>query len=235
MHKDTDVVKTCEQALELSKEGENDPLIATSHTYLAVAYNELGNKSEALKNLNQSKKINENGNNQDGLGMITGMIANHFLETGDLDSAMHYIKESFKIHEQLGNKSQVLQNISFMAGLDLQKGDTESAMGHLDHSMDIAKEIKDGNLYDTLFVDSISVASRLCYKWAEQQPDAQTKGGTINTMKVYGQLRVELVSWATHLQHIKNKNVKQSKASPVNIAMFEHGFRTEKKQQQNNT
>ena len=72
---------------------------------------------------------------------------------------------------------------------------------------DFAKEIQDGNLYDTLFVDSISVASRLCYKWAEQQPDAQTKGGTINTMKVYGHLRVELVSWCTHLQHIKNKNV----------------------------
>ena len=147
MHKDTDVVKTCEQALELSKEGKNDPLIATSHTYLAVAYNELGNKSEALKNLNQSKKINENGNNQDGLGMITGMIANHFWETGDLDSAMHYIKESFKIHEELGNKSQILQNISFMAGLDLQKGDTESAMDHLDQSMDIAKEIKDDMRY----------------------------------------------------------------------------------------
>ena len=72
---------------------------------------------------------------------------------------------------------------------------------------DFAKEIQDGNLYDTLFVDSISVASRLCYKWAEQQPDAQTKGGTINTMKVYGHLRVELVTWCTHLQHIKNKNV----------------------------
>ena len=26
-------------------------------------------------------------------------------------------------------------------------------------------------------------------------------------MKVYGHLRVELVSWCTHLQHIKNKNV----------------------------
>ena len=48
-------------------------------SYLAVAHNELGNKSEALKkNLNQSKKINQNGNNQDGLGMVTGMIANHF-------------------------------------------------------------------------------------------------------------------------------------------------------------
>ena len=147
MHKDADVVETCEQALKLSKEGKNGPLIATSHTYLAMAHNELGNKSEALKNLNQSKKINDNGNNQDGLGMITGMIANHFLETGDLDSAMHYIKESFKVHEELGNKSQILQNVSFMAGLDLQKGDTESAMGHLDHSMDIAKEIKDDMRY----------------------------------------------------------------------------------------
>ena len=147
MHKDTNVLETCERALLLSKELKDDLLISKSYIMLGGAQNELGNKSEGFKNLKKSKKIYQKVNNQDGLGMVTGMIANHFLETGDLDSAMHYIKESFKIHEELGNKSQILQNISFMAGLDLQKGDTESAMGHLDQSMDIAKEIKDDMRY----------------------------------------------------------------------------------------
>ena len=147
MHKDTNVLETCERALILSKELKDDLLISKSYIMLGGAQNELGNKSEGFKNLKKSKKIYQKVNNQDGLGMVTGMIANHFLETGDLDSAMHYIKESFKIHEELGNKSQILQNISFMAGLDLQKGDTESAMGHLDQSMDIAKEIKDDMRY----------------------------------------------------------------------------------------
>ncbi|HBY68525.1 MAG TPA: hypothetical protein DEG69_12730, partial [Flavobacteriaceae bacterium] len=41
----------------------------------------------------------------------------------------------------------------------------------------------------------------------EQQPDAETKGGTPNTLKIYGKLKTELIQWATHLQHVKNKNV----------------------------
>ena len=79
---------------------------------------------------------------------------------------------------------------------------------HYDNALKRFPNLKDINsTYDNLFVDSISVASRLCFSWCEQQPDAETKGGVPNTLKIYGKLKTELVQWATHLQHIKNKNV----------------------------
>ena len=79
---------------------------------------------------------------------------------------------------------------------------------HYNNALKRFPNLKDiNNTYDNLFVDSISVASRLCFSWCEQQPDAETKGGTPNTLKIYGKLKTEMIQWATHLQHVKNKNV----------------------------
>ena len=143
MHKDSNALEISQRALNLSKELKNDPLISDSHTFVASAQNELGDKSEALQHLNQSKKINENGNNLDGLGVVSGLLANHFQEVGNLDSSMYYIKRALKIHKELGNKNEILQNLGFIAGVYLQMGNTEYAMDHLDQAMAIAKEIED--------------------------------------------------------------------------------------------
>ena len=56
--------------------------------------------------------------------------------------------------------------------------------------------------YKTVFVDSITVASRECFKWAQLQPEALSeKTGKPDTRGAYGLLGREMIRWLTHLQH----------------------------------
>lgn len=61
--------------------------------------------------------------------------------------------------------------------------------------------------YKNIFIDSISVASRLCLDWAKKQPEAITKQNEVSNLKVYGLLGQELIHWMTQLQHAKGKNI----------------------------
>jgi len=61
--------------------------------------------------------------------------------------------------------------------------------------------------YDTIFVDSITVASRECFKWSQLQPEAMSeKTGKPDTRGAYGLLGREMMRWLTHLQH-SNKSI----------------------------
>jgi hypothetical protein len=61
--------------------------------------------------------------------------------------------------------------------------------------------------YTTYFIDSITVASRLCFRWCEQQPEALSDRGKKDIRGSYGLLGRELINWLTHLQHTRSKNV----------------------------
>lgn len=62
--------------------------------------------------------------------------------------------------------------------------------------------------YDTVFVDSITVASRFAFEWAKLQPAAiSEKTGKPDTRGAYGLLGNEMVRWLTQLQHIKGKSI----------------------------
>jgi hypothetical protein len=62
--------------------------------------------------------------------------------------------------------------------------------------------------YDLLFVDSITVAARLCLQWAQQQPEAfSERTGAPNLQGAYGLLAREMIAWITQLQHAKEKAV----------------------------
>jgi hypothetical protein len=62
--------------------------------------------------------------------------------------------------------------------------------------------------YDTIFVDSITVAARLCFQWCTGQPEAiSEKTGKPDTRGAYGLLGREMIGWLTHLQHARGKNV----------------------------
>ena len=62
--------------------------------------------------------------------------------------------------------------------------------------------------YDTLFVDSITVAGRLCFQWCLQQPDSRSeRSGKLDTRAAYGMHGREMMAWLTHIQHIREKNV----------------------------
>jgi hypothetical protein len=54
----------------------------------------------------------------------------------------------------------------------------------------------------TIYVDSITVASRWAYAWCARQPEALSeKTGKKDTRGVYGLLGKEMVRWLTRLQH----------------------------------
>jgi hypothetical protein len=62
--------------------------------------------------------------------------------------------------------------------------------------------------FDTIFVDSITVAGRLCFQWCQQQPEAKSdRTGKLDTRAAYGMHGREMMAWLTHLQHIREKNV----------------------------
>jgi hypothetical protein len=62
--------------------------------------------------------------------------------------------------------------------------------------------------YQTVFWDSISVASRLCWQWATGQPEALSdKTGKMDTRGAYGLVGRELVRWLIHIQHCESKNI----------------------------
>ena len=62
--------------------------------------------------------------------------------------------------------------------------------------------------YDTVFVDSITVAGRLCFGWCKGQPEALSeKTGKPDVRGAYGLHGREMICWLTHLQHTRAKNV----------------------------
>ncbi|MBZ0127527.1 MAG: ATP-binding protein [Rhodobacteraceae bacterium] len=62
--------------------------------------------------------------------------------------------------------------------------------------------------YDTVFIDSITVAGRLCFGWCKGQPEALSeKTGKPDVRGAYGLHGREMIAWLTHLQHTRAKNV----------------------------
>lgn len=62
--------------------------------------------------------------------------------------------------------------------------------------------------YQTIFIDSITVAGRLCFNWCKGQPQAfSEKTGKPDTRGAYGLHGQEMIGWLTHLQHTRSKNI----------------------------
>jgi hypothetical protein len=61
--------------------------------------------------------------------------------------------------------------------------------------------------FQTLFIDSLSEASRRCRLWAEQQPEAFTDRGKKDLRAVYGLVAREMVAWLQRLQHMRSRHV----------------------------
>jgi hypothetical protein len=62
--------------------------------------------------------------------------------------------------------------------------------------------------YDTVFIDSITVAGRLCFQWCSGQPEAfSEKTGKPDIRGAYGLHGREMIAWLVHLQHTRAKNI----------------------------
>ena len=60
--------------------------------------------------------------------------------------------------------------------------------------------------YRTIFIDSISVASRLALTWAKTQTLSE-RSGKPDTRGAYGLLGTEMIGALTHLQHAREKHI----------------------------
>jgi hypothetical protein len=62
--------------------------------------------------------------------------------------------------------------------------------------------------YKVFFIDSLTVASRLCLQWCKAQPEAfSERTGKLDTRAAYGLLASEMISWLNQFQYIPNKDV----------------------------
>ena len=78
---------------------------------------------------------------------------------------------------------------------------------HFDAAVAKYKEC-DFTKYKCIFIDSITIASKICLSWCKQQPEAfSAKSGTPDTRAAYGLLAGEMSNWLNQFQHIPNKDV----------------------------
>ena len=61
--------------------------------------------------------------------------------------------------------------------------------------------------YQILFVDSLTAAGRLCFTWAEQQPEAFTDRGRRDLRAIYGLHARSMLGWLNQLQHARVRTV----------------------------
>ena len=79
---------------------------------------------------------------------------------------------------------------------------------HYDAMREQFGDVVDLGKYRLLFIDSITVAGRLCLRWAAQQPEAfSEKTGKPDPRGAYGILGREMIQWLTRLQHARGKSV----------------------------
>jgi hypothetical protein len=98
---------------------------------------------------------------------------------------------------------------AFIGGLNPALRDNQPySRAHYDHVCSQFGDPAVLDKYETIFIDSITVASRLCFQWCTGQPEAfSEKTGKPDTRGAYGLLGREMVAWLTHLQHTRGKNV----------------------------
>jgi len=61
--------------------------------------------------------------------------------------------------------------------------------------------------YHSVFIDSISIASRMCFDWCKEQPEAFNKKGEKNNLGAYGLLGLEMPDWCWGWKHLDGVNV----------------------------
>src|SRR5262249_45945072 len=61
--------------------------------------------------------------------------------------------------------------------------------------------------FGVLFIDSVTAAGRLCFTWAEQQPEAFTDRGRKDLRAAYGLHARSMLGWLNQLQHARERTV----------------------------
>ena len=99
--------------------------------------------------------------------------------------------------------------VVFLAGpMPTASADQAFSQAHFEHVCGKFGDPAQLDKYDTYFVDSLTVLSRLCFAWCKTQPQAfSEKTGKPDNRGAYGLLGQEMITALTHLQHVRDKHV----------------------------
>jgi hypothetical protein len=99
--------------------------------------------------------------------------------------------------------------VVFLAGpMPTASADQAFSQAHFEHVCSKFGDPAQLAKYDTYFVDSLTVLSRLCFAWCKTQPQAfSEKTGKPDNRGAYGLLGQEMITALTHLQHVRDKHV----------------------------
>ncbi len=99
--------------------------------------------------------------------------------------------------------------VVFLAGpMPTASADQAFSQAHFEHVCAKFGDPAQLAKYDTYFVDSLTVLSRLCFTWCKTQPQAVSeKTGKPDNRGAYGLLGQEMITALTHLQHVRDKHV----------------------------
>ena len=99
--------------------------------------------------------------------------------------------------------------VVFLAGpMPTASADQAFSQAHFEHVCGKFGDPAQLDKYDTYFVDSLTVLSRLCFAWCKTQPPAfSEKTGKPDNRGAYGLLGQEMITALTHLQHVRDKHV----------------------------
>ncbi len=79
--------------------------------------------------------------------------------------------------------------------------------------------------YETIFIDSITVAGRLCFNWCKAQPQAfSERSGKPDMRAAYGLHGQEMLAWLTQLQHTRHKHIWFVGILDEKVDEFNHRF-----------
>ncbi|MDA9573317.1 ATP-binding protein [Rickettsiales bacterium] len=86
--------------------------------------------------------------------------------------------------------------------------DQKYSQAHFDAVCKKFGDPKSLDKYQTIFIDSITVAGRLCFQYCQGQPEGiSDKTGKADTRGAYGLHGREMIAWLTHLQHTRANNI----------------------------
>ncbi|XGA08498.1 MAG: ATP-binding protein [Wolbachia endosymbiont of Xenopsylla cheopis] len=89
------------------------------------------------------------------------------------------------------------------------KADQAYSQRHYEYVSSKYKELSlELSKYRCIFIDSITVASRLCLLWAKSQPESiSERTGKQDMRAAYGILAQEMMAWLSQFQHIPDKDI----------------------------
>lgn len=135
-----------DSALVISKQLNDNKLIARSYNAVAIIKTYQGNVKEALSNYDEARKIYLAMNDKSGIVTILINQAVIFSNMDEMENCIIYYREAIQLARKEGLKDSEGGALANLAGVLVQEKDHESARECIERGMQLAKEMSDPDL-----------------------------------------------------------------------------------------